>query len=155
MLFDDFAIGNRYELGRHTFTAEDIIQFASRYDPQPFHTDEAAAARSHFGGLVASGWHTASVYMKLQARAIAERGNDLAQSGPSPGFRNLRWPRPVFAGDTLSYASEVLGKRELKTRPDWGVVFFLITGRNQRNELAFEFEATAFIARRNSGASAR
>jgi acyl dehydratase len=148
MLFEDFAIGNRYELGRHTFTAEDIIQFASRYDPQPFHTDEAAAARSHFGGLVASGWHTASVYMKLQARAIAERGTDLAQSGPSPGFRNLRWPRPVFAGDTLSYASEVLGKRELKTRPHWGVVFFHVTGHNQRNELAFEFEATAFIARR-------
>ena len=102
MLFEDFAIGNRYELGRHTFSAEDIIQFATRYDPQPFHTDEVAAARSHFGGLVASGWHTASVYMKLQARAIAERGTDLAQSGPSPGFRNLRWPRPVFAGDTLT-----------------------------------------------------
>jgi acyl dehydratase len=150
MYFEDLEIGARRELGRHTFTAEDIKQFAGRYDPQPFHTDEEAAARSHFGGLVASGWHTASIFMKLQARAIAERNMDLARTGPSPGFRNLRWPRPVFAGDTLTYSSEVLRKRELNSRPDWGIVFSQVTAVNQRGEVVFEFEASVFLARRNA-----
>jgi acyl dehydratase len=152
MYFEDVEIGAHRELGRHTFTAEDIKQFAARYDPQPFHLDEAAAARSHFGALVASGWHTASVFMKLQARAIAERGADLARTGPSPGFRNLRWPRPVFAGDTLTYSSRVASKRELNSRPGWGILFSQVTAVNQNGEVVFEFEASVFLARRNAGA---
>ena len=148
IFFEDVAIGDRRELGPYTFTAEDIKQFASRYDPQPFHIDEAAAARSHFGGLVASGWHTASIFMKLQARAIAERRQELAHTGLSPGFRNLRWLKPVFAGDTLTYSSEVVRKRELASRPSWGIVFSQVTALNQRGELVFEFEASVFLARR-------
>lgn len=149
--FEDVNVGDRRELGRYTFTAEDIKQFASRYDPQPFHTSEEAAARSHFGTLVASGWHTASIFMKLQARVIAERRLDLARTGPSPGFRNLRWPKPVLAGDTLTYATEVVRKRELNSRPGWGIVFSHVTAVNQRGELAFEFEASVFLARRGAG----
>jgi acyl dehydratase len=155
MFFEDIEVGARRELGRHTFTAEDIKQFAARYDPQPFHTDEEAAKRSHFGGLIASGWHTASVFMKLQARVIAERRQELARTGPSPGFRNLRWPKPVFAGDTLIYSSEVVRKREHASRPNWGIIFSQVTAQNQHGEVVFEFEASVFLARRNAEASAR
>lgn len=146
--FEDIEVGDRRDLGSYLFTAEDIKQFASRYDPQPFHTDEEAAKRSHFGGLVASGWHTAAIYMKLQAREIAKHRAELEMTGLSPGFRNLRWPKPVFAGDTLSYVTEVIRKRDLATRPAWGLVFSRITAVNQRGDLAFEFEGSAFIGRR-------
>lgn len=148
--FEDIAIGERRELGRYTFTAEDIKRFAARYDPQPFHLDEGAAARSHFGGLVASGWHTASIFMKLQARVVAERGADLARTGPSPGFRDMRWVKPVYAGDTLTYTNEVVRKRELNSRPQWGIVFSRISAVNQHGDLAFEFEASVFIPRRGT-----
>ncbi|MEX2127701.1 MAG: MaoC family dehydratase [Xanthobacteraceae bacterium] len=148
--FEDIAIGDRRELGHYTFGAEDIKQFAARYDPQPFHTDEAVAARSHFGGLVASGWHTASIFMKLQAREIAARGAEPERTGISPGFRELRWPKPVFAGDTLTYTTEVIRKRELASRPEWGIVFSHITAVNQRGELVLEFEGCVFIGRRGT-----
>jgi acyl dehydratase len=147
--FEDIEIGHRRDLGRYTFSAEDIKQFASRHDPQPFHLDEEAAKRSHFGGLVASGWHTASIFMKLQARQIAARGVELEQTGLSPGFRDLRWPKPVFAGDTLAYTSEVIRKRELASRPGWGIVFSRVTAVNQRGELVLEFEGSVFVARRD------
>mgnify|MGYP002653490231 FL=1 len=92
--FDDLVVGERYELGSHTFTADAIKIFARRFDPQPFHLDEAAAARSHFGALCASGWHTASVWMRLMVQyqvredaARRARGEGVATLGPSPGFR--------------------------------------------------------------------
>ena len=112
--FEDIRIGDKSELGRHTFTAEEIKSFAERYDPQPFHLDEAAAARSHFGALCASGWHTVSVCMRLLRRSMAcarsaERARAASRSptGPSPGFRDLKWLKPVYAGDTITYASEI------------------------------------------------
>jgi acyl dehydratase len=148
--FEDMRVGDRLELGRYTFAADDIRKFAAQYDPQPFHTDEAAAARSHFGGLVASGWHTASVYMKLQAQEIAARRAPLERAGLSPGYRNLRWIKPVAVGDTLAYATEVTEKRELATRPEWGLVFSHITAVNQRGEIVFEFQGSAFYPRRDA-----
>src|SRR3954469_11794513 len=108
--FEDMEIGVRREIGSFTFTAEHIKKFAAQYDPQAFHLDEEAGRRSLFGGLAASGWHTASVYMKLLvaylndlAQAAEARGEKAAASGPSPGFKNLKWPRPVLAGDTITY----------------------------------------------------
>lgn len=118
--FDDIAIGDVTEFGSHTFTAEAIKRFARTYDPQPFHIDEAAAAASLFGALTASGWHTMAVIMKLIAAAAD--GSESARLGPSPGFDDLRWLRPVFAGDTLTYRATVTGKRESRSRPGWGVV---------------------------------
>ena len=118
--FDDIAIGDVTEFGSHTFTAEAIKRFARAYDPQPFHIDEAAAAASLFGALTASGWHTMAVIMKLIAAAAD--GSESARLGPSPGFDDLRWLRPVFAGDTLTYRATVTGKRESRSRPGWGVV---------------------------------
>ena len=150
--FDDVKVGDRRELGKHTFTAEEIKRFAARYDPQPFHMDEEAAKRSHFGGLIASGWHTAAVCMRTivdaNKRVTAEmigRGEQPAKTGPSPGFKNLKWLKPVYAGDTVSYASEVLDKRPLASRPGWGLVRMHTTGTNQNGVRVYEFEAVGFI----------
>jgi acyl dehydratase len=148
--FEDIEIGAHRELGSYTFTADEIKQFAAQFDPQPFHLDEEAAKHSHFGGLVASGWHTASVFMKLQSRLINQIGADVSKAGPSPGYRNLRWLKPVFAGDTLTYSTEVVRKRELATRPQWGIVFSQVTAVNQRGELVYEFEASVMFARREA-----
>jgi acyl dehydratase len=153
--FDDINIGDRIELGTHMFTAEDIKIFAAQYDPQPFHMDEAAAAQSHFGALCASGWHTIAAWMRLRVlyaqREDAERlarGEVLARLGPSPGFRELKWLKPVYAGDTVSYASEVAEKRVSNSRPGWGLVFALNTGVNQHGELVMSFIGSGFVERR-------
>jgi acyl dehydratase len=112
--FEDIEIGQRRELGSFTFTAELIKRFATQFDPQRFHLDEEEGRKSLFGGLAASGWHIGSVCMKLlvadgqrQANEAAARGETIAVWGPSPGFRELRWIKPVLAGDTISFASEV------------------------------------------------
>ncbi len=159
MYFEDLEIGARREVGSFTFTAESIKKFAARFDPQRFHLDEEEGRKSLFGGLAASGWHVGSVCMKLlvadgqrRAREAAARGETVAVWGPSPGFRELRWIRPVLAGDTLSYASEIASKRLSSSRPEWGMVEARNTGTNQRGELAFSFLATAFVPRRDSGA---
>ncbi len=112
--FEDLQIGQRRELGSFTFTAELIKKFAAQFDPQRFHLDEEEGRKSLFGGLAASGWHIGSVCMKLlvadgqrQAAEAAARGEQVAVWGPSPGFRELRWIRPVLAGDTIRFATEV------------------------------------------------
>jgi acyl dehydratase len=153
--FEDIVIGVRHELGSYTFTAERIKAFAGKYDPQPFHLDEEAGRQSFFGGLVASGWHTAAACMRVgvdsrrrAAAAAQARGDDVPAGGPSPGFKSLRWPKPVLAGDTVTFFSEVTSKRASVTRRDWGLVIVLNTGLNQRGELVFSFDASAFVARR-------
>lgn len=153
--WDDMQVGDRAEFGRHIFTAEEIKRFAARYDPQPFHMDEEAAKRSHFGGLVASGWHTAAACMRqivdthkrLAAETIA-RGEKPAKIGPSPGFRNLKWLKPVYADDTISFASEVIELRPLASKPGWGLMRGLTFGTNQNGVRVYEFEASAFVERR-------
>jgi acyl dehydratase len=153
--FEDIEIGQRREVGSFTFTAELIKKFAAQFDPQPFHLDEEAGRQSLFGGLAASGWHVASVCMKLmvadgqrQAAEAAARGEKAAVWGPSPGFRELRWIKPVLAGDTVSFSSAVETVRSSSSRPEWGIVQARNTGINQRGELVFSFLATAFAPRR-------
>ena len=155
--FEDLEIGQRREVGSFTFTAESIKEFAAQFDPQRFHLDEEEGRKSLFGGLAASGWHVGSVCMKLmvangqrQAAEAAARGQNIAVWGPSPGFRDLRWIKPVMAGDTIAFASEVASKRTSEKRPEWGIVQALNTGTNQRGELAFSVLATAFVPRRGS-----
>ena len=157
--FDDIQVGDRMVLGSHTFTAEDIKAFAARYDPQAFHMDEAAAARSHFGALCASGWHTVAAWMNLRVQygrhedaERAARGEVIAKLGPSPGFRELKWLKPVYVGDTISYASEVVEKRVTKSRPGWGIVFARNTGTNQKGELVLSFIGSGFVERRPGAA---
>jgi acyl dehydratase len=155
--FEDIAIGRRRDLGSFTFTPELIKAFAEKFDPQAFHLDEEAGRNSLFGGLAASGWHIASVCMKLlvaDGKRLSEqqaaRGEPVAVWGPSPGFRELRWIKPVLAGDTISYANVVESVRASDSRPEWGIVQARNTGTNQRGELVFSFLATAFVPRRSA-----
>lgn len=158
--FEDIAVGERAELGAHSFTAEDIKRFARQYDPQPFHIDEEAAARSHFGALCASGWHTASAWMRLMVEhqrredeARRARGEAVAALGPSPGFRELKWLKPVYAGDTVTYWTEVVDRRASNSRPGWGLMFIRNTGVNQKGEPVISFVSVVFIERRPASAA--
>jgi acyl dehydratase len=152
---EDYRIGDKRELGSHTFTAEEIKLFAAQFDPQPFHLSEEAGKASLFGGLAASGWHTTAVYMKVlvadmnrQREAALARGESIVASGPSPGFTNLKWPRPVLAGDTISYTLEVIDLRASASRPQWGIVLGRAEGFNQRGEQVLTFENSVFVPRR-------
>jgi acyl dehydratase len=153
--FEDIRVGDVFEVGRHTFTAEDIKGFARRFDPQLFHVDEAAAARSHFGALCASGWHTAVAWMRLMAdyrRRLDEdmlaRGEAVAGIGPALGFRELKWLKPVYAGDTIDYKSEVIEMRLSNSRPHAGLMSFRSTGVNQDGVPVISFVSTTFVERR-------
>src|SRR3954451_8762755 len=156
--FEDMEIGVRRELGSFTFTAEAIKTFAAQFDPQAFHLDEEAGRKSLFGGLAASGWHVGSVCMKLLVadgqrlmKEATARGEEIAVWGPSPGFRELRWIRPVLAGDTISFSSVIETKRTSSSRPEWGILQARNSGINQRGEQVFSLLATAFVPRRNPG----
>ncbi len=152
---EDLIVGETDELGSCTFTSNDIIRFARQFDPQRFHVDPIAARDSLFGGLCASGWHTASVWMKqmiahrdrVRADALA-RGERPARLGPSPGFTNMKWLKPVYAGDTITYRSTVTGKRVSASRPGWGMVTHRNTGVNQNGEEVFGFDGAVFWERR-------
>jgi acyl dehydratase len=155
--FEDIRLGETLELGQHTFTADEIKAFAARYDPQPFHLDEEAGAQSHFGALCASGWHTACIWIRQVAehhRRVREdlirRGEPFARIGPSPGFRDLKWLRPVFANDTISYASEVIEMRPLRSRAGWGVLTMRNVGINQHGETVLSFLGAVFVERRSA-----
>ena len=154
--FEDISVGQRREIGSFTFTAEAIKTFAAKFDPQRFHLSEEEGRKSLFGGLAASGWHVGSACMKLlvadgqrRASEAAARGEEVAVWGPSPGFRELRWIKPVLAGDTISFASEVETLRTSSCRPEWGILEARNSGTNQRGELVFSMLAIAFVPRRN------
>ena len=153
--FEDIHVGRRREVGSFTFTAEEIKRFARKYDPQRFHLSEEEGRNSLFGGLAASGWHVASVCMKLMvtsmqrlAREAVARGEVIGVGGPSPGFRDLRWIKPVMAGDTISFVSEVESLRASDSRPQWGIVQIRNTGTNQRGEVVFSYLGSGFVPRR-------
>jgi len=135
--FEDVPVGETVVLGSYAFTADKIIAFARRYDPQPFHVDPEAARRSFFGGLIASGWHTGSAWMSRPVNF-----------GPSPGFRDLKWLKPVHAGETLTFRTTVVDKRVSASRPDWGLVLSQGTGHNQAGELVYTFNGAGFVERR-------
>ena len=152
MYFDDIRPGDTFAVGSHRFTAEEIKAFALRFDPQAFHLDEEAAARSHFGGLCASGWHSASMWMRLMVdhrrRHDEARGEPVVELGASPGFRDRKWMRPVYAGDTVTYQSEVVELRVSKNRPEWALMSLRNSGTNQNREPVLSFVSTVFIQRR-------
>lgn len=156
--FDDIPVGERHRIGSHTFSADDIKRFAGAFDPQPFHTDETEAAKSHFGKLCASGWHTLAVWMKLNVREMQRVTRDLelagvpvARLGPSPGFDELKWLKPVYAGDTIRFETEITAKKPSRSRPQWGLVSMRNIGRNQDGEDVISFIGHVFVERRSSG----
>ena len=151
--FDELAIGDSYELGSLVFTPQEIVAFARSFDPQPFHMDEEAARKSSFGSLCASGWHTAAGWMAAMVSHRRRQEAMLAPSaaprlGPSPGFKNLRWLKPVYAGDRITYHSAVADKRPSFSRPDWGLFFHHNTGVNQKGETVLSFDGCVFIERK-------
>lgn len=154
--FDDIKIGDVLMTGRHVFNADEIRSFARRFDPQLFHVDEEAAARSHFGALCASGWHTASAWMRLfidyrrgEDDALLARGEKVAASGPALGFRELKWQKPVYVGDAIDYKSEVTELRVSNSRPAFGLMTILTTGVNQNGVPVISFVSTTFVERRS------
>jgi acyl dehydratase len=156
--FEDLRVGTRTEVGHHTFTADEIKAFAREFDPQPFHLDEAAAARSHFGALCASGWHTAALCLRhivedrqRRQAELRRRGEPVAKTGPSPGLRDLRWPKPVYVGDTIAFAQEIVELRAVANRTGVGLRIARNTGTNQRGELVYSVLSSTFIERRDRG----
>jgi acyl dehydratase len=149
--YETIAIDEAFPLGSHTFTEEEIIRFGTLYDPQYFHVDPELAKQSHFGGLVASGWHTVSVGHKRMVGALEaeeERlrglGEEPGVSGPSPGVNKMEFKAPVRPGDTVTYTLVVTGKRPSNSIPGWGLLFNTIEAKNQRDELVYHAELVGF-----------
>jgi acyl dehydratase len=142
--WEDFAVGDVTAVGPITVEAEEIVEFASRYDPQPFHLDEEAGRATPFGGLIASGWHTTALFMGMFVRAVLL---DSASLG-SPGVDEIRWTAPVRPGDTLSGRSTVTDVQPSSTNPGRGTVFTTNEVFNQDGVLVLSLKARGFFARR-------
>ena len=140
-----FQIGERAELGRHTFTEEEIVEFARRYDPQPFHVDAESAKHSAFGGLIASGWQTCAVGMRLMVEGYISQTVSLG----SPGIDSIRWLKPVRPGDTIAYRRIVLESRASTTRKGVGLVKHRWEAVNQRGELVLTMEGWGMFGRKD------
>ncbi len=148
---EDFAPGDRFESDGKTMTEAEIIDFAFRYDPQPFHLDTEAARDSPYGGLIASGFHT----MVVGFRMIWQTGVFNACGMGSPGFDEIRWLKPVRPGDTLRTAAEVLEVRPSASKPDRGICRLKYTILNQNEETVMTMLAVQFVARRPATAAGR
>ena len=142
--FEDYVPGSTEEFGSVKVTEQEIVEFATRYDPQPFHVDAAAAAESPFGGLIASGWHTASMMMRL----LADNYLSPVSSVGSPGIDELRWPKPVRPGDELRLRVTVVEARPSKSKPDRGLLRTRIELLDQDGEVAFSALALNLVRRR-------
>ena len=141
---EDFAVGETLELGSHEFTTEGIIAFARDYDPQPMHTDPQAARSSPYGGLIASGWHTAGVYMRLLVDNLIAGTVSLG----SPGLDHLRWLKPVRPGDVLRARITILEVTPSRSKPDRGILKSRGEMVNQEDEVVMQVEAVNFFGRR-------
>jgi acyl dehydratase len=144
MFWEDFEVGGRFEMGRHTFSEEEILEFGRRFDPQAFHTDPEAAKRGFFGGVIASGFHTCAVAMRIMVDSYLARAASLG----APGLENVRWPKPVRPGDTLVFTREVLAVRASITRPGVGLVRHRWEALNQHRELTLSMEGWGMFGRR-------
>jgi acyl dehydratase len=129
LYFEDLEVGQKYATGTHTVVAADIVRFAREFDPQPFHVDESAGNNSVFGGLVASGWHTAGITMRL----LVEGGAKIA-GGMIGGGGDIKWTKPVRPGDTLHVVAEIIELTRSESRADRGIVTMRIETRNQHAE---------------------
>lgn len=142
--FEDFTVGSEWSLGSKVVTAEEIIDFASQFDPQPFHLDEAAGKASILGGLAASGWHTVSMFMRMLCDAYLL---DSTSQG-APGIDYVKWKHPVLAGDTLTGRTTILDQRISKSKPSLGFVKMRHAVFNQNATLVCELEHTAMFSLR-------
>lgn len=142
--FDDMTVGSKVDLGSKTVTEEEILRFAREFDPQPFHIDPEAAMHSTFGGLIASGWHTCSITMRLLVDGLLANSSSLG----SPGVEQIRWVRPVRPGDTLNAVVTVLEYRRSQSKPDRGTVKIHIDVTNQHGDQVMWMESFGMFGRR-------
>lgn len=147
-----FRIGETITLGSHTFEANEIKAFAAKYDPQRFHMDEEEARDSVFGKLCASGWHTAATWMKYNLKRREDAGEqpwegpgEAPQFGPSPGFQNLKWLKPVYAGETVTFTRRALAHRALASRPGWRLLTIACEAIDSTGDKVLEFESAVLV----------
>jgi acyl dehydratase len=144
LYWEDFRAGDVLAMGSHTFGEEEIIAFARQYDPQRFHIDPVAAKDSFFKGLIASGWHTVVIAMRLTVQSYLTRSASLG----SPGVENVRWLAPVRPGDTISYRRVVLEARPSESKPGVGLVRSRVEAHNQSGQVVMTFEGWGMFGRR-------
>lgn len=144
--YEDIVVGARESYGAYAVTREEVIEFARKYDPQPFHLDDEAAAQTHFGRLAASGWHTCAMMMAMN---VARWADAKTASLGSPGLDELRWLRPVYPGDTLRVETEMLSKRRSASRRDMGLTKSRWTVLNQNDEPVLTVIGNGLVQVRN------
>ncbi len=156
---EDIELGNRIDLGAWVMDEAEMLAFARKYDPQPFHIDPVAAAQSPFGGIIASGWFTVACWMRAMIKHRNEQAVKYAvpeqdapgpkpQNGPSPGFINMTLPNPVRPGDVISFSATTAEKLLMKSRPGWGIIRSTNEGFNQRGEPVLRFTGQGMTATR-------
>ena len=143
--WEDFEINQEVNLGTYEFTEDEIIEFGKKFDPQYFHVDPKLSKASEYKGLIASGWHTCSVIMKLMCDKFLNSTNTLG----SPGISNLSWFHPVRPGDKITGYWEVIEKRESRSKPSIGIMKLKIFGINQKKETVINMEPTIFIYKKD------
>ena len=141
LCYEDLTPGQAFDCGDHLVTREEALDFAAKYDPQPFHLDEAAAAETHFGRLAVSGWLTVNLTMRMLVDHVLSKQESLGGAGVD----ELRWHRPVHPGDRLRCRFTVEGKRRSRSRPDMGLLFNKAETFNQLGELVMSYRSTAMI----------
>jgi acyl dehydratase len=153
LFMEQITLDARVALGSYVFTRENMLAYSLKFDPVGFHIDDAAGKASPYGAMTAAGLHVASGWMRCfvdtsaKARAaLAEQGHELPELGPSPGFKNMKWLKPVFAGDELFYFTTATQRRALRSRSGWGIVSGFNEGVNQAGDLVFSFESAVLTA---------
>ncbi len=149
LYFEDIEVGSKSSFGQYEVTLDEVKAFASSYDPQPFHLDDDAAAKTHFGRISASGWHTCAMTMRMMVDNM--KANAQAGLG-SPGVDQLRWKKPVYPGDTLRVETEVLEKRRSKSRREMGIFKSRGVTYNQHGEPVLEMISNGLIQVRDQDA---
>jgi acyl dehydratase len=145
--FEDLEVGAETDFGSYDVNREEMLEFARKYDPQPFHLSDEEAAKTHFGRMSASGWHTAAMTMAVIARYVVEH----RQAGlGSPGIDELRWRKPVYPGDTLHVCGKIIEKTPSRSRPEMGSFRTHTTVTNQKGEPVMTFTSIVLIRRRPS-----
>lgn len=147
--FEDFYPGQEIDLGTRGVTEDEIIAFARDFDPQPFHVDHDAAARSIYGGVIASGWHTCSMMMRMVVDGLMAKASSMG----SPGLDGVRWLAPVRAGDTLNVRYRTLKVKASASKPDRGVVWSKWVAINQHGETVCTIEGMGMFGRRPGGSN--
>ncbi len=147
LYYEDIEVGRIQRFGSKLVELDEVIEFATKYDPQPFHLSQEAAAKTHFGRISASGWHTGAMAMSMAVANMSE-GDGSAGLG-SPGIDELRWVKPVYPGDKLSCETEILSKRRSKSRPEMGIMKNRMTVRNQHGDVVMSYVANGLIATRD------